>query len=126
MRIGLLTDLHYADKKPAGTRYYRETLDKLAEAAERFKKDGPAFVVLFVSATLLGIVSHVPGGLGVFEATMLAAAAPTARAQVLAALLAYRAIYNLLPCALALLALATGALRGRMRGEFSSTAGTRA
>jgi predicted phosphodiesterase len=45
MRFGLVTDLHYADKKPAGTRHYRETLDKLAEAAERFKKDEPAFVV---------------------------------------------------------------------------------
>ena len=45
VRVGLVTDLHYADKKPAGTRYYRETLDKLAEAAERFKKDEPAFVV---------------------------------------------------------------------------------
>lgn len=45
VRVGLVTDLHYADKKPAGTRHYRETLDKLAEAAERFKKDEPAFVV---------------------------------------------------------------------------------
>jgi hypothetical protein len=45
VRIGLVTDLHYADKKPAGSRYYRETLDKLAEAAERFKKDELACVV---------------------------------------------------------------------------------
>jgi hypothetical protein len=45
VRVGLVTDLHYADKKPAGTRHYRETPDKLAEAAEKFKKDGPAFVV---------------------------------------------------------------------------------
>jgi predicted phosphodiesterase len=45
VRVGLVTDLHYADKPAAGSRYYRETLDKLAEAAERFKKDEPAFVV---------------------------------------------------------------------------------
>src|SRR4029077_1729872 len=64
--------------------------------------DGPAFVLLFVTATVLGIVSHAPGGLGVFEATVLTAVAPAARAQVLAALLAYRLLYNLLPCALAL------------------------
>lgn len=44
VRFGLLTDLHYADKPPAGTRHYRETLDKLAEAADRFGKDRPAFV----------------------------------------------------------------------------------
>lgn len=45
LRFGLVTDLHYADKPPAGTRHYRETLAKLAEAAERFKKDRPDFVV---------------------------------------------------------------------------------
>ena len=26
LRIGLVTDLHYADKPPAGSRHYRETL----------------------------------------------------------------------------------------------------
>jgi uncharacterized membrane protein YbhN (UPF0104 family) len=88
--------------------------------------EGPAFVLLFVTATMLGIVSHAPGGLGVFEATMLAAAAPGARAQVLAALLAYRLLYNLLPCALALLAVAGAAARERVGRRLSSTADTRA
>ena len=45
LRIGVVTDLHYADKPPAGTRHYRETLGKLAEAAERFRREDPAFVV---------------------------------------------------------------------------------
>lgn len=45
VRFGLVTDLHYADKPPAGTRHYRETLDKLAEAATQFARDEPAFVV---------------------------------------------------------------------------------
>jgi predicted phosphodiesterase len=45
LRIGLLTDLHYADKPPAGTRHYRETLDKLAEAGEQFSRIKPDFVV---------------------------------------------------------------------------------
>lgn len=40
-----MTDLHYADKPPAGTRYYRETLDKLREAAAKFAEMKPAFVV---------------------------------------------------------------------------------
>jgi alkaline phosphatase len=40
-----LTDLHYADKPAAGTRYYRETLGKLAEAATRFEREEPAFAV---------------------------------------------------------------------------------
>lgn len=38
LTIGLVTDLHYADKAPAGTRHYRETPDKLAEAASQFSQ----------------------------------------------------------------------------------------
>ena len=45
LRVGLVTDLHYADKPSAGTRYYRETLDKLAEAASHFEKSPIEFVV---------------------------------------------------------------------------------
>jgi alkaline phosphatase len=45
VRIGLVTDLHYADKPPAGTRHYRETLAKLAEAAKRFEEEKPDLVV---------------------------------------------------------------------------------
>lgn len=73
---------------------------------------GPVFVLLFVSAMVLGLVSHAPGGLGVFEATFLAAAAPARREEVLAALLLFRLVYNLLPCALALLAIGLGRWRG--------------
>lgn len=45
LRIGLLTDLHHADRAPAGTRHYRETLTKLAEATARFRLDRPDLVV---------------------------------------------------------------------------------
>ena len=45
LRVGLVTDLHYADKAPAGSRHYRETLGKLEEAAERFDKAQANFVV---------------------------------------------------------------------------------
>jgi uncharacterized membrane protein YbhN (UPF0104 family) len=83
---------------------------------------GPMLALLFVGAMLLGIVSHSPGGLGVFEATILSAAVPARHAEVLAALLAYRVIYNLLPCALALLSVGLGWLRGRHSGpRLSST-----
>lgn len=37
--IGLVTDLHYADKPPAGSRHYRESLAKLDAAAVQFQKD---------------------------------------------------------------------------------------
>ncbi|WP_442505314.1 metallophosphoesterase family protein [Novipirellula sp. SH528] len=43
--VGLVTDLHYADKPSAGSRHYRETLGKLEEAALQFERDQPAFVV---------------------------------------------------------------------------------
>ncbi len=39
-RVGLVTDMHFADKPAAGTRYYRETLGKLEEAGKRFR-DSP-------------------------------------------------------------------------------------
>jgi 3',5'-cyclic AMP phosphodiesterase CpdA len=45
VRIGLVTDLHFADKPPAGTRHYQETLTKFAEAAGEFQKAKPDFVV---------------------------------------------------------------------------------
>jgi alkaline phosphatase len=45
VRVGLVTDLHYADKPSAGTRHYREIITKLNEAAQQWDKDRPAFVV---------------------------------------------------------------------------------
>ena len=45
LRVGLITDLHYADKAPAGTRHYRETLAKLEEAAKQFEQNQPTFLV---------------------------------------------------------------------------------
>lgn len=77
--------------------------------------DWPAFLGLFVLAALVGIASHVPGGLGVFEAVLLAGL-PQANAQdLLAAALVYRAIYYLLP--LALTALIASAMLLRAHGR---------
>ncbi len=45
LNVGLVTDLHYADKDPAGTRHYRETPGKLAEAAEELGRHELAFLV---------------------------------------------------------------------------------
>jgi alkaline phosphatase len=45
LRVGLVTDLHYADKSPVGSRHYRETLAKLDEAAIRFGQNPPAVLV---------------------------------------------------------------------------------
>jgi alkaline phosphatase len=36
LRIGIVTDCHYADRDRNGTRFYRESLDKLPEAIDKF------------------------------------------------------------------------------------------
>lgn len=58
------------------------------------------FVLTCLLAQAAGVASHVPGGLGVFEAAMLAGAPPDTRPGLLAAILAYRAVYGLLPFAM--------------------------
>ncbi len=59
-------------------------------------------LAVFMLAQVAGIASQVPGGLGVFETVILVFAGRQApAAQVMGALLAYRAIYYLLPLILA-------------------------
>lgn len=62
----------------------------------------PSFVAFYAIGIALGVLSHVPGGLGVFEAVILLACAGRAPPeQVAGALLLYRAIYHLLPLMIA-------------------------
>ena len=56
----------------------------------------PIFFLAYVLALLAALVTHVPGGLGVFEAVMLAML-PNDHPAVFAGLLLYRIIYYLLP-----------------------------
>lgn len=65
----------------------------------------PLFFLGYTLAIIAALISHVPGGLGVFEAVVIATV-PGDKAQLLAALLAYRVIYYLLPLLLAALLLA--------------------
>ena len=39
LRVGLVTDLHYADKEPGGTRYYRESIPKFEECIQMFSEE---------------------------------------------------------------------------------------
>lgn len=56
------------------------------------------FLGVFVLAQTVGVLSHVPGGIGVFETLIVLALKPLIPAQeTVVALLAYRAIYYLLP-----------------------------
>lgn len=60
------------------------------------------FVTIFVAAQLLGLLSQVPGGIGVFEGSfLLLASNQFPSSYVLAALISYRAIYFFFPLSLA-------------------------
>lgn len=65
----------------------------------------PVFVLAYALGIVVALVTHVPGGLGVFEAVVLAVA-PGDRAHLFAGLIVYRLVYYLLPLALAALLLA--------------------
>lgn len=65
-----------------------------------------AFLLVYLLALAAGVLSHVPGGVGVFEAILLAAFADTlGTAPLAAALLLYRLIYVVLPLLVACLLL---------------------
>lgn len=76
-----------------------------------------AFFAIFVVGQSAGHASHVPGGVGVFESVVLLFLSPRVPApDVLAALLAWRAIYYLLPLLAAVITLAAHELR-RLRAR---------
>ncbi len=45
IRFSAITDLHYADKDTAGSRHYRDTIKKLAQARSVFETSKPDFLV---------------------------------------------------------------------------------
>jgi phosphatidylglycerol lysyltransferase len=57
----------------------------------------PAFVAVFASAILLAVISHVPAGLGAFEAAFLLALPQAPTTQFLSAMLVWRLTYTLIP-----------------------------
>jgi uncharacterized membrane protein YbhN (UPF0104 family) len=65
----------------------------------------PHLVAVYLTALLAGLVSHVPGGLGVFESVALLLLTPTLPPPIiLGSLLAYRGIFHILPLIVAMLA----------------------
>jgi phosphatidylglycerol lysyltransferase len=88
----------------------------------------PLFFLSYVLAIIVALLSHVPGGLGVFEAVIIALLPHVDRPTLLTALIAYRLLYYLLPLVLALCLIA-GHERviwqkpaGKVR-EFATTTG---
>lgn len=76
----------------------------------------PALLGVFMLAQIAGLISQVPGGLGIFETVvvfLLHDALPTP--QIMGSLLAYRAIYYLLPLVVALALMAGHEIAERRR-----------
>jgi uncharacterized membrane protein YbhN (UPF0104 family) len=67
--------------------------------------DFVSIAVIFITATLLGFISHSPGGLGVFDAAMLIALSQYDKEELLAGLLIFRLLYYITPFTLSLVIL---------------------
>jgi phosphatidylglycerol lysyltransferase len=77
------------------------------------------FLGLFSVALLLGVVSNVPGGIGVFESVILLGLRQADGGAVLGAIIAYRAFYFLLPLILAGVLLVINELVWRKPGRMA-------
>jgi len=63
----------------------------------------PVLLLGYLVAIVTGLITHAPGGVGVFEAVMLVSLPEIDRASLFAALLAYRVVYYLIPLAIGML-----------------------
>jgi glycosyltransferase 2 family protein len=81
----------------------------------------PSFFGIYILGQLAGVISNVPGGLGVFETVLLLSlSAQIPSAELFGALLAYRGIYYFLPLIVAIVLLGIYELRQRFeKTEFS-------
>ena len=66
----------------------------------------PIFFLTYALAIIVALITHVPGGIGVFEAVFVACLPTANKPELFAALIAYRIIYYLLPLALGAILLA--------------------
>ena len=77
-----------------------------------------AFVGVYAAAVIAGIISHVPGGIGVFETVVLYALPDVSREALLGSLLAYRVVYYLVPLLFGTLLFGTKEVSAQ-RGRFA-------
>lgn len=45
LRFGVVTDTHYADREPNGTRHYRDSMQKMQRAVEYFNSENVDFII---------------------------------------------------------------------------------
>lgn len=82
--------------------------------------DFSTFVAIYVLAAMLGIASNVPGGAGVFEATIMAALASLPPDEVLGSLLLFRVCYYLVPFLVAIAMLGVFEVMKRLRRRHAA------
>jgi uncharacterized membrane protein YbhN (UPF0104 family) len=89
------------------------------------------FLAIYVLAAMLGIASNAPGGIGVFEATILLALSSLPRNEVVTSLLLFRGCYYVVPFVIALAMLGlyeivkrSGGSRGDDDGQPAPPEGT--
>ncbi|MCD2177734.1 bifunctional lysylphosphatidylglycerol flippase/synthetase MprF [Rhizobium sp. C1] len=109
--IGFLT-VRLPDSKTASRQFLVSALDMAAAATALYvlipqnAVGWPTFFAIYSTAVGLGLLSHVPAGIGIFEAVMVSALGSNVDVdRILGSLLLYRLIYNVLPLLVAALAL---------------------
>ena len=90
--------------------------------------DFVTFLVIFSTAAMTGVLSHVPGGIGVFESVVITALPSSVSVeQAAVALLLFRMIYYLVPFVLAMIVISVNEARlargpiARLMGDVSDT-----
>ncbi|THK39819.1 bifunctional lysylphosphatidylglycerol flippase/synthetase MprF [Ensifer sp. MPMI2T] len=108
VRIGRLT-LRLPDSRTASRQFLVTALDLAASASVLYVLlpsgtiGWPAFLAVYSFAVGIGVLSHVPAGLGVFEAVMIATLGRAVDIDtILGALVLYRLIYHVLPLLIAI------------------------
>ena len=118
VKLGKLT-LTLPDTATAARQFLVTALDIAASASVLYVLmphtglGWPSFLAIYAAAIGLGVLSHVPAGLGVFEAVMVAALSggDAGVEQILSALVLYRIIYYVLPMVTAIAILSVSLVR---------------
>lgn len=111
IKIGFLT-LKLPDSKTSSRQFLVSALDMAAAATALYvllpanSVGWPVFFAIYSTAVGIGLISHVPAGIGIFETVVVTALGSNVDVdRVLGGLLLYRLIYNVLPLLIAALAL---------------------
>jgi phosphatidylglycerol lysyltransferase len=84
----------------------------------------PSFFAVYATAVGLGVLSHVPAGLGVFEAVILGALGGTVSLdQLLGSIVLYRMVYHVLPLTIAIISIVVSEARALAKHPLAGDIG---